>query len=587
MTAPTDGGRARAASFAARAKVIGPVWALRLGPPLAYLMANFGMRWPLLTHLGERSAASSDGILISWYFEWIAQSFVHGHNPFVTTALNAPNGVNVMWNTAVFLLAVVCIPLTLTIGATATVALMVLIAPVASASVAYWVLRRLTGGSLGAAIGAAIGAAVYGFGPFDNGQFGHLHLLVAVFPPLLLLLGYRILITQRTSAIRAGVALGLATGLQMLVSEELVALCAVAGAVAVVWLVVLNPSETRARFRYAATSCAVGVGVAFAIMAVPLWFQFHGRDALSSFTASPERADLASLVRPSLLLYYSSRADRSANIHYGAANGAENTAYLGWPLIIATVAVAVWFILRRDRFAAWWLLTSASIAVLMLGSPISVNGHRVMRGPWGLLRRFPLLGGAIPVRLSLIMLLMVGGLIAWTLAKLRGRALVAGIVIAAAVLVPLRPAYNGDASRLPPTPRFFATSAVDAIPAGAITAVLPQAGFPQVAAMLWQIRAHMRFSLVGGYSVFDVRGHSTYFPRLPYFVTVLRAVGNTGVRNPTAEEDAAATVRASGVTVVVITAAEPHMYQVAAAAAAITGCEPRPVADVLLCQIPG
>ena len=548
-----------------------------------FVLASLIRQWHIVQHLNETLPGSSDGIVFSWYFEWIAQSFVHGHNPFVSTALNAPAGVNVMWNTAVFLLAVLCIPLTLTIGAPATVALMAVLASAISASVAYWVLRRLTGST----VGAALGAAVYGYGPFDTGQFSHLHLIVAVFPPLLLLLGHRVLITQPGSPVRSGVLLGAATGVQMLLSEELVALCAIAAAAGLFWLVVLNYREVRARFRYAVIALGVGVGVAAVITAVPLWYQFRGRDSISTFLATPGRADIASLVRPSLLQFYASHADRSANIHFGAANGAENTGFLGWPLILAVLAVSIWFIRRRDRFAGWWLLTAVTIAVLMFGSPITLNGHRVSRGPWGLIRRLPLLSGVIPVRLSLIILLMVGGLIAWTLAKLHGRAWVAGLLVTAAVLVPLRPVTQAPFQPLPATPRFFTTSAVNAIPSGAVTVVFPQAGFPHVQAMLWQIRAHLRFSLVGGYSVFDVNGHGTYFPRVPYFVSLLRIIGDTGVDNPWAEHLAAQTVAASGVKYVVITAEQPHAAQVAAAAAVITGCDPQPVADVLLCRIPG
>jgi hypothetical protein len=169
-------------------------------PPLALVAISLSITWPVVAHLGQRVPGGADGVLFSWYFEWIAQSVSRAHNPFVSTALNAPAGVNIMWNTAVFLLALVCVPLTLSVGAFTAVALAVVLSPAISGASAYWVLRRLTGRTLG----SAIGAAVYAYGPFMIGQVGHLHLLFAPFSPLLVLLGHRLLISQHGSPIRLG-----------------------------------------------------------------------------------------------------------------------------------------------------------------------------------------------------------------------------------------------------------------------------------------------------------------------------------------------------------------------------------------------
>jgi len=555
------------------------VIAANLLPPLAFVVISLSIAWPVVTHLGQRVPGGGDGVLFSWYFEWIAQSVSHGHNPFISAALNAPAGVNVMWNTAVFLLAFICIPLTLSVGAFTTVALAMILSPAISGATAYWVLRRLSGRTLG----AAIGAAVYAYGPFMTGEVGHLHLAFAPFPPLFVLLGHRLLISQQGSPIRVGVLLGILVGLQMLLSEELLVLSMVAGAVALAWLIVLNPHEVRPRARYALTGAGIAVATAVPIVAVPLGYQFFGPDSLKRFLPETARADLASFVRPSLLQYYSSRADVRANLTF-PANGAENTGYLGWPLIIAALAVCTWYVVRRERFAIWWLLTALSLAALMLGSPIDVNGRALVRGPWAFVRRLPLMGGVIPVRFSLLMLLLVAGLIAWTLARLHGRALVAGALVAVAVLIPLRPVVPIHGSLLPPTPKFFTTSAVDVIPRGAVTAVLPQAGFPRNAAMVWQVRTGLRFNLVGGYSVFNVHNHATYFAELPPFINALREVGH-GDRAAEPVAALRSSVADSGVRYIVITTLQPKMRAVVAAAAAITGCHPREIADVLLCQI--
>src|SRR5262249_48066024 len=158
-------------------------WTPYVVPPLLYALMAAYLFSRFLAHPTRGVPGGADGVIYAWYFEWVEQAFVHLHNPFFSDAMNSPVGVNVMWNTAVFALAVVCIPLTALIGAGPTVGLMMVLAPVASATTAYFVLRRLTGRSLG----AAVAATIYGFGPYFARHNGHLHLTVAVFPPLLLL----------------------------------------------------------------------------------------------------------------------------------------------------------------------------------------------------------------------------------------------------------------------------------------------------------------------------------------------------------------------------------------------------------------
>jgi hypothetical protein len=555
--------------------------------PAVFLALSVWSHDTLIAHLGTRLPGSADGILFSWYFESVEQSLVHLHNPLFSSALNAPAGVNVMWNTALLPLAVVCSPLTAAVGPFATVGVLFILSPALSATTAFLVLRRLTRHSTG----AALGSAMYGFGPFFVGQFGHLHLLFAVFPPLLVLFGHRLLVAGTDHPVRLGVWLGAVTGVQLLISEELVVLCTIAVVVALFWLAVVNYRELSAfqrRWRTTATALGWAAGVGAAVVAIPLGYEFFGRQALPhGVRPGTARADLASLVRPSLLQHFASHESIAANLHY-PANGAENTAYLGWPLLCAIAVICVWGIVRRERFILWWAPTFASLIVLSLGSPISINGHDIGRGPWALVRRLPLVGGAQPVRFSLLVTLMVAALIAWLLARCRGWHLMVLTAISAAMLLPLLPAHPAVANRIPVTPAFFTSEAVEQIPTGAITVVLPQAAFPRVNGMVYQIRSGLRFDLVGGYSVFEVHGRSSYVPVLPDFVNLLRKVDRTGQLPDPAEVAAAhASVSGSGVRYIVITDHTLHPALLAQSASLITGCTPRQSADVVICRVPG
>jgi hypothetical protein len=53
----------------------------------------------------------TDADLFAWYLRYAADAVTHGHLPaLVTTAMNAPVGVNMMWNTSILLPGVLLTP---------------------------------------------------------------------------------------------------------------------------------------------------------------------------------------------------------------------------------------------------------------------------------------------------------------------------------------------------------------------------------------------------------------------------------------------------------------------------------------------
>jgi hypothetical protein len=540
-----------------------------------------------LAHPTRGVPGGPDGILYIWYFESVQHSLAHLSNLFISSGMNAPTGVNLMWNTSLFGVALVCAPLTATIGPIATVGLLMLASPILSASAAYWALRRLTGRTLS----AAVAASLYGFGPFFVGQSGHLHLIAAApFLPLVLVAGHRLLIRQPGSPVRTGLWLGLVIGCALLVSEEVVALAAIVSVLAVVALAVLYPKRVRSHLRYAAAGVGVAVALALAIAGVPLWYQFRGPLALHrGVTLVNLPLDLAGVVRPSELQYYASKADVLAARHF-RANAAENTGYLGWPLLILMLGIVVWLAIRRDRFAYWWLLCAGLTFWLSLGPYVWVNGHETsVAAPWLILRDVPVVRSVVTARFTLVLTLLVALLLAWGLSRLHDRrAYLAGLVIVALAFVPLRPAGRYDQIQKVPTPRFFSTTAVNLIKPGSTVFILPQGNNPGVAStvMYWQIKAHMRFNIIGGYSVFNRDGESNYHGEMPAYTKVLLDAARGTL--PTAIDlwKAQPTIAPSKVRYFVITKYLPHPGYAADAAQALTGCAPQHVADVTVCTVP-
>jgi hypothetical protein len=553
-------------------------------PPLVYLLAALYYFWPFLSDLGRQIPGGADGVIYGWFFQSVEQSVVHLHNPLFTTAMNAPDGVNVMWNTSLVAVAVLCVPVTAVLGGASTVMLTMMLAPVVSATCAYYALRRITGSTWG----SALAASIFGFGPFFVGQNGHLHLTFAFVPPLLLLVGWELLVRQDRTALRTGTKLGVLIGLGLLVSEEIVALSAIVAVFAVAVLGVLHPRQVRPRLRYAATGTAIGAAVTALIAGYPLWFQFFGPQSLVRGPVSLQRLDLAGIVRPSQLQYYASDADVAANKVY-AAIPVENTGYLGWPLVVLLIGFTFWLCLRGDRFGWWWPLTTAFAIGLSVGTPVMVDGSQLGIGPWSLVDALPLAETVVVVRFTLITTLLVAFLLAWVLAKKRGWELVGLSALVIATLVPLRPYGQYGTGLLVDTPRFFTTSAVDVIKPGATVLVLPRGQWPDSEAivMMWQLRAGQRFHIVGGYGVFSVDGQISYIAPEPQYAQLLQQVGEIGAPPPRSEIDAARpSVTATHTRYIVLAGGQPNATLVERTAQQLTGCSWRAVADVRLCEIP-
>jgi hypothetical protein len=115
-----------------------------------------------------------------WYLAWVPYAIRHATNPFFTTQLNAPTGVNLMWNTSTLLPGLVASPVTILFGPVLSYNLLTALGIVLSAWCAFLALRRYTV----SLIGPLIGDAVYGFSPYVTSQARfHLDLGLAFVPP--------------------------------------------------------------------------------------------------------------------------------------------------------------------------------------------------------------------------------------------------------------------------------------------------------------------------------------------------------------------------------------------------------------------
>jgi hypothetical protein len=378
--------------------------------PLAavyYLLAALAITLWLWRDPASRTVAgnANDADQFAWFFRYDATAIAHLRLPaLVTTAMNAPQGVNVMWNTFMLLPGVLLAPVTLLFGPQSALTLFMTAGFAGSATAMFAVLRRWdvrTGC-------AALGGAVYGFSPaLVHSAIGHYDLQFAVFPPLIIDAGLRLAL-GRVSARRGGLWLGLLVTAQLFITEETLLGTAVAGVVLAAVVVVSRPRAVAAKLRTLAAvrTLAAGFGLAACVIGVvagyPLWVQFFGplHQGGSPFTPDFFKNDLSTFVVPSSFLLFHTTASATEALRY-QGHLPEYLGYLGWPLLITGVAALACFWRRlpvRATGVAWIVL-----GVFSLGGTLLFGGHEhaTIKLPWYWLQGLPVFNAALPDRFSI------------------------------------------------------------------------------------------------------------------------------------------------------------------------------------------
>ncbi|HUA29945.1 MAG TPA: hypothetical protein VMC03_13770 [Streptosporangiaceae bacterium] len=367
-----------------------------------YLLAAVAVTWHLWADPASRTVAGNpnDADQFAWFLRHAATAVAHGRLPaLVTAALNAPQGVNLMWNTSVLLPGILLAPVTLLLGPQTALTVMLTVGFAGSAASLFLVLRRW-----GVATGpAALAGALYGFSPaLLQAGIGHYNLQFAVLPPLIIDAGLRLCLRSR-SPLRDGAWLGLLVTAQLFTGEELLLLTGIAGLLLLAMLTLGRPSAVPGRLAPAAAGLGVAGAVTLLLAGYALWVQFFGplTQHGSSFLPDFYKNDLTGFVTPSGYLLFHTAASAAAAAGY-QGGPSEYLGYLGWPLIVALVVAAAlcW---RRPAVRA----TAVTFAVMEL---LSVGAHPLISGtvqtgvtlPWRWLENLPVLGTALPDRMSII-----------------------------------------------------------------------------------------------------------------------------------------------------------------------------------------
>jgi hypothetical protein len=505
-----------------------PRWR-RLAPPVlvvaVYCLLGglaYGFESPI-SNTALPPCACNDLALQAWFQAWPAHAIAHGLNPFISTAVNYPRGVNLMSNTGAPLLGIVFAPVTWLFGPAAALNLVMRLGFALSAISMFFVLRRWARWWPA----AFAGGLLYGFSPYVVGQAqGHDFLMFVPFPPLILALLDELVIRRR-HLVRNGMVLGVVVTAQLLISPEVLSMCALAVFGGLVVVVARHPVAARQR----AGEVLVGLGAAavtFVVLAAyPLWVYLSGPYHVSGpqhpiAVIEDYHTTLESLFLPNSLERFGTAGMFARGDALAGANAVEHAVYLGLPLLCILLLIA-W---RFRRMGVVQLMSAIALGswVVTLGPFLYVGQtpYPQIKLPYDLIKHIPLINAGIDVRYALVMYLALAVVLAVGLDRWRADGLFApgagwrrrvagpwsatpraraglGVALAVIGLVPLVPSlpYTSTAFGVPS----IFTAAGSPVANGAVVLSYPlPVGYENYAddqALLWQAEAGMRFRLIG------------------------------------------------------------------------------------------
>jgi hypothetical protein len=342
-----------------------PRWALGTFAFAAFIAGGIAATWPRATYLTGKLPLDGDQMQYVWNFWWVARQVTHLGNPWFTSYMAAPAGVQLGNDTLMPLPGLLMTPVTLLFGPAASYNLMAILAPGLAAYAMYRVARLW----LPSRTGAIAAGAFYGYSSMLTSQaWLHLHTaLGCIFLPLTLEAAVRLRRRPRTVS---GIGLGVVVGCAVLVDQELAVLALVVAALALVpWL--LRHLERRALWASAVAAVCAAVVASPQLYAV---MRAGGKGGPSTAPVSSYvryYAQLPDLFAPSPHLA-SYGLSGLASI-YGAHMTAEQNAYHAREMA-ATFGVVLTITALAGLVVAWRRRGTGRLALLWLGSAILALG---------------------------------------------------------------------------------------------------------------------------------------------------------------------------------------------------------------------
>ena len=236
-------------------------WARELAVLAGFLAAGVAVTWPLATYITGRLPATRDVAVYVWDLWWVAHQVIHLQNPWSTTYMAAPVGLQLAYHTLVPLLGVVMIPVTLAFGPSAAYNLLLIVLPGLSGYAMYRAARLW----LPTRAGAIAAGAFFGLsGMLTYQDWYHINIAYGtLFLPVTLEAAVRL---RRKPTIGQGVILGVVLACCLLVNQESAVMALILAALVLVGWLARSGSMQAAVTRLRAV---VAAGAAFIVAGSP------------------------------------------------------------------------------------------------------------------------------------------------------------------------------------------------------------------------------------------------------------------------------------------------------------------------------
>ena len=356
-------GRLRAAA--------GRPWAREVTVLAAFLAVGVAATWPLASYITGRLPLSRDVSIYVWDLWWVARQIIHLHNPWSTTYLAAPVGLQLGYHTLVPLLGVLVAPVTLTFGPSAAYNLLNIVVP----GLACYAMYRAARLWLPTLAGAIAAGAFFGLSAMLTYQaWYHINISYGtVFLPMTLERAVRL---RRDPTVGRGAILGVVLGASLLVNQESTVMALMLAALTLVpWLVGSGALSTvLVRIKALAAAAVAGVVVASPQLVAMFQQARAGGNAATAASLGYTRwvANLLSLFAPS---------PRLANYGLTAGLGHIYTSQTQLETLntfgVVLSALAVFGLIVSWRRRSAWLLALLWLggAALALGPTLYIGSH--------------------------------------------------------------------------------------------------------------------------------------------------------------------------------------------------------------------
>lgn len=455
----------------------------------------------------------ADQTLIEWFLAVDTRVLLAGQG-LVTDRLNPPDGVNLLANASSLPLGFLLAPITLTLGAPVSFAVLTA-GNLAGTATGWYLLFARTAHVHRAA--AAVGGAFCGFAPAMVSQSNsHWHIAAQWLVPAIV---WSVVRLARAAAaqhhrriVTSSLWLAGLVVVQYFLGAEILYLTALTLVLFAAAYALLRPRWTRMILPGFAAGMAIAAGIATALLAYPLWVHLAGPGSVPNgpFNTAYFSADLASWPAYSPLTVAGTDAAGAL-----ATGPAEYNTFLGWALLAVAAGCAGWL---RDRPVVLAAGAAAVVmAVLSLGPELVVDRARTGTPlPYRLLLDRPVIDAALPQRYALPVVPLIATVLVLALERARrsghpgpwrfprtpaGRARLAGVAAIGLALLPLLPTPLPVADRAP-VPAFIAEGHWrDCVEPGGVLVPVPLPTPSDPEPMRWAAAANAEFGLPEGFFI--------------------------------------------------------------------------------------